>query len=345
MEANFMEGVLLGLLAGLVNGVFLLPMRYMRKWHWENTWLIFTILSTGVLPWVAALLAVPNLMSVFRESPASAFIPGLVGGGVWGVAQVLYGLGLGMVGVAVGSSVVACTSTIAGTVGPMIIYAPERLLSPASLLLLLAIALILSGIYLYGKAGVLKDKETAGKEAPKQVVSGSFRTGLAICLTTGVLGTAFIYGGEVKPLMDAAVAAGAGSIFAKYPGYVVTFNAGMLAGVIYSIYKLNKNKTWSAFWQSGAFLWNFGSAALMAILWYGGILMFGMSGKKIGGGMGPSIAFALFASGTVLFANLFGWLAGEWKGASRLTIRGFVIGMVLVVAAIVLIAFGVNRPA
>jgi hypothetical protein len=117
----------------------------------------------------------------------------------------------------------------------------------------------------------------------------------------------------------------------------------MLPGVIYSIYKLNKKRTWGAFSQSGVFLWNFGSAALMAILWYGGILMYGMSGRQIGGGMGPSIAFALFASGTVLFANLFGWLAGEWKGAGRLTIRGFVIGMALVVAAILLIAFGVNR--
>ncbi|HZP00731.1 MAG TPA: L-rhamnose/proton symporter RhaT [Terriglobia bacterium] len=343
MEFNFAEGVVLGLLAGLVNGVFLLPMRYMKKWEWENTWLIFTILSTGVLPWVAALLAVPNLLSVFRSSPASVFIPGLVGGAIWGVAQVLYGLGLGMVGVAVGSAVVACTSTIAGTVGPMLVYAPERLFSSASLLLLLAIALILSGIYLYGKAGVRKEKETTGKDVAKQVVSGSFKTGLAICLVTGALGTAFVYGGEVKALMDAAVAAGAGSIFAKYPGFVVTFNAGMLPGVIYSIYKLNKNKTWSAYWKSGAVLWNLGSATVMAVLWYGGILMYGMSGKKIGAGMGPSIAFALFASGTVLFANLFGWLAGEWKGASRPTIRGFVIGMALVVAAILVIAFGVNR--
>ncbi len=345
MDVNFTEGVILGLLAGLVNGVFLLPMRYMRKWQWENSWLIFTILSTGVLPWVAALLAVPNLLSVFRESPASVFIPGLVGGAIWGIAQVLYGLGLGMVGVAVGSAVVACTSTIAGTVGPMLVYAPERLFSSAGLLLLVALGLILSGIFLYGKAGVLKDKETAGKEAPKQVVSGSFKSGLVICLITGALGTAFIYGGEVKALMEAAIAAGAGSIFAKYPAFVVTFNAGMLPGVIYSIYKLNKNTTWSAYWKSGAFFWNFGSAALMAVLWYGGILMYGMSGKRIGPGMGPSIAFALFASGTVLFANLFGWLAGEWKGASRLTIRGFVIGMALVVAAIFVIAFGVNRSA
>ena len=345
MQPNVVEGVLLGLLAGLVNGVFLLPMRYMRKWEWENSWLIFTVLSTGVFPWVAALIAVPNLMTVLRDSPWSALLPGLIGGAIWGVAQVLYGLGLGMVGVAAGSAIVACTSTISGTVGPMIVYAPGRLFSTAGLLLLLAIGLILSGIYLYGTAGIRKEQETTGKDVPKQVVSGSFRTGLVICLTTGVLGTAFIYGGEVKWLMDATVAAGAKDIFAKYPGFVVTFNAGMIAGVIYSVYKLNKNKTWGAYRQSGAFFLNFAWAAVMALLWYGGILMFGMSGKKIGTGLGPSIAFALFASGTVLFANLFGWLAGEWKGASRTTIRGFVIGMSLIVLAILVIAFGVNRSA
>ena len=68
MQASFLTGVLLGLLAGLVNGIFLLPMRYLRKWEWENTWLIFTILSTGVLPWVAALAAVPILLKEGRSA-------------------------------------------------------------------------------------------------------------------------------------------------------------------------------------------------------------------------------------------------------------------------------------
>jgi hypothetical protein len=303
------------------------------------------VLSTGVLPWVAALIAVPNLMSVFRVSPFSAFIPGLVGGAIWGVSQVIFGLGFGIVGVAAGTAIVASTSTIAGTLGPMIVYAPGRLFSSASLSLLLAIALIVSGIYLYGAAGIRKEKETAGKAVPKQVVSGSFRTGLVLCLVTGIIGTAFVYGGEVKSLMEATIAAGAGNIFAKYPGFLVTFNAGMIPSVIYTICRLNKNRTWGAFRHSGAFFRNFGWAASMAVLWYSGILLFGMCGKKIGTGLGPSIAYALFASSSVLFANLFGWLAGEWKGASRITVRGFVIGMAFIVAAILVIAFGVNRSA
>jgi len=111
---------------------------------------------------------------------------------------------------------------------------------------------------------------------------------------------------------------------------VNTANFGRL--LIYSIYKLNENRTWGIFWQSGAFFRNFGWATSMAILWYSGILMFGMSGKKIGTGLGHSIAFALFNGWSLLFANLFRWLAGEWEGASRVTIRGFMIGTALIVA-------------
>jgi hypothetical protein len=44
----------------------------------------------------------------------------------------------------------------------------------------------------------------------------------------------------------------------------------------------------------------------------------------------------------VFFASLFGWIAGEWKGASSGTIRGFVLGMALIVSAILIIAFRVS---
>jgi len=342
MPGDFALGILLGILAGLVNGVFLLPMRYTRRWAWENVWLFFTLISTGLLPWVAALIAVPHLTSIFRENPAAYLVPGLIAGFVWGIAQVLYGLGLGMVGIAIGSAVVACTSTIAGTLGPLIAYAPGRLLSPGSLVLVLAIALIVSGIYLYGSAGARKEKE-AGTDS-KQVVRGSFRAGLIICLTTGALGTTFIYGGKSSTgLVQAATAKGATPAFAFYVAYLVTFNAGMLPGVAYALYKMLRNKTAANYLARRCFLWNLGLAVLMALLWYGGILMYGMSSEMMGR-LGPSIAFALFASGTVLFANLFGWLAGEWKGASNKTLGGFVRGMALIVLAILIIAFGVSSP-
>ena len=344
MQQQVVVGLLLGVLAGLVNGVFFLPMRYTRQWAWENTWLIFTILSTGILPWVAALVGVPNLLTVLRESPLSFLLPGLIAGFIWGIAQVMYGQGLGMVGIAIGSAVVGCTSTLAGTIGPMLVYAGGQVSRSTVFYLSVAVALILAGILTYGKSGVRKERELAGQEKPRQVVAGSFRTGLVICLLTGVLGTAFVYGSKSSAgLVGNALAAGASSrMLAEFAALLVTFNAGMIPGIIYSVYKLNKNQTWGAYRNPGVWLWNLALAFAMAVLWYGGILMYNSSGVKLGPALGPSIAFALFAGGTVLFASLFGWIAGEWKGASAATIRGFIFGMTLIVAAILIIAFKVS---
>ena len=348
MDEQFLAGLVLGLLAGLSNSVFFLPMRYTREWEWENTWLIFTILSTGILPWVAALVAVPNLVTVLWESPFSYFIPGLIAGIVWGVAQVIYGLGLGMVGIAIGNAVVASTSTTAGTLGPMIVYARGKLSSESVFYFLLAVALLLAGIFLYGKFGVRKEREaagkTVGKEAGGQVLRGSFRTGLMLCLSTGALGSAFIYGAKSSSgLVENALQAGASSrTFAEFTALLVTFNAGMFPGIAYSVYKLNRNRTWAAFRNRRVLLRNVSLALAMAVLWYGGLLLYNSSAVKLGPALGPSISFALLAGGTVFFANVFGWLAGEWKGASSVTIRGFIVGMSLIVAAILVIAFRVN---
>ena len=340
---GFAVGILMGLLAGLLNGIFLLPMHYVKKWAWENVWLFFSMVSTILCPWIAAWVAVPHLGEVFRSAPLAAFVPGLLAGLVWGVAQVMYGLSCGMVGIAIGSAVISCTAIISGTLGPLIVYAPSKLFSSSSLVLLMATILIVIGIYRYGKAGANKERETAGANE-KQMVKGSFRLGLTICLVCGVLGTAFVYGGKSSiALVDAAKAQGASPTLAFYVAFVVTFNAGAIPGILYSLYKIQKNKTGSNFLTSGALLWNLGMATAMGLLWYGGLLLYGMASEELGK-LGASIAFALFSSGTILFANLFGWLAGEWKGASRKTIQGFIQGMVCIVGAILIIAFGINSP-
>jgi L-rhamnose-H+ transport protein len=333
----------MGILAGLLNGIFLLPMRYARRWAWENVWLFFTILSTMVFPWVAAFVTAPHLLHAFRSVSFFDLVPGMVAGCVWGIAQVMYGLGCGMVGIAIGSAVIGCTAIISGTLGPLIVYAPSKLFSSESLILLIATLLIIAGIYMYGKAGASKERETAGADV-KQIVSGSFRMGLTICLVCGVLGTAFIYGGKSSAgLLAAAKAAGTPPLFVFYLAYVVTFNAGAVPGILYSLYKLQHNRTGSNFYTSGAFLWNLSLAIVMGLLWYSALLLYGMASEEMGK-LGASVAFALFSSGTVLFANLFGWLAGEWNGASRQTIRGFIKGMVFIVSAIFIITFGMHSP-
>lgn len=83
MFGNFAIGLACGIFAGLVNGIFLLPMRYSRKWAWENLWLFFTLFSTGLFPCLFALIAVPHLSAILRQSPFVFFLPGLITGLLW----------------------------------------------------------------------------------------------------------------------------------------------------------------------------------------------------------------------------------------------------------------------
>jgi len=342
MSSEFLGGVLVAVAAGFANGAFALPLRYARNWEWENTWLVFSCFGLILLPWTAAFALVPHLSTLLRDAPFAYFLPGVIAGIFWGLSFVLYGMGLDKVGIAIGNAVVASMSTIAGTIGPLIVYAPDKLLTSTSLVLIVAIALIVSGICTYAKAGKQKERETAGQQASAQRLPGSFRTGLIICLITGPLGTVFIYGiGSSTSLLRATEVAGTARVFVGCVAMALTFSVGFLANLCYCLYKMQRNRTFARFatlanWPRNSLL-----AFFMAAMWFAGLLAYGAAAVKMGR-LGPSVGFGLFVSGTVLFANFLGWRAGEWKGASSSTVRGFLKGMTQIVIAIFIIALGVH---
>jgi len=343
MAEEMLTGTLLAMGAGLCNGSFFLPQRYTRGWRWENMWVVFASISQVLMPGLVAWLAIPDLARVLRDSPFDFFLPGVIAGVIWGTGMVTYGLGVKMVGIAAGNALVASVATAAGTLGPMIVYAPDRIWTLTGLVSIVAIGLIIGGIYVYGMAGVRREREAAAAQPGEGGARGEFRTGIILCLVTGVLGTAFIYGFVSSAhLINAALSAGANPAVAGYLAWTVVFCSGSIPNLGYSLYRMYQNQSGSALFRSGAFLFNSALCALAAALWYGGVLMYGMATAKLGR-LGPSVGFGLYIGGTVLFGNLVGWMAGEWRGASAHVIRGFVKGMTLILAGIIVIAVGVAQ--
>ena len=81
-------GILLGLVSGLLLGSFALPMKKLRAWNWENTWVMYSFWATIVLPLLLALFTIPDLANVYTGvSPAVVVSVFLFGAG-WGVANV-----------------------------------------------------------------------------------------------------------------------------------------------------------------------------------------------------------------------------------------------------------------
>ena len=101
MASSLSIGIVLTLFAGLMSGNCMLPLKFNRRWKYENTWLVFSVVSLVLLPWALALGLVDHIFETYRSlSWFQIALPFLFGVG-WGIAQVLFGisvlrLGLGL---------------------------------------------------------------------------------------------------------------------------------------------------------------------------------------------------------------------------------------------------------
>ena len=59
----FVVGVGLILIGGFASGSFYIPYKKVKKWNWEIYWITGGLFSWIFMPWLAALLTVPNLFS------------------------------------------------------------------------------------------------------------------------------------------------------------------------------------------------------------------------------------------------------------------------------------------
>lgn len=80
MSNSFWVGIVLILVAGVMAGDCMLPLKFNRRWRWENTWLIFSLVSLVVLPWTLALSLVHHLFQTYTELTAYQFATPIVFG-------------------------------------------------------------------------------------------------------------------------------------------------------------------------------------------------------------------------------------------------------------------------
>ncbi len=123
-----------------------------------------------------------------------------------------------------------------------------------------------------------------------------------------------------------------------YAVWGLVLGAGFIPNLAYCVYLLVKNHTANLFMRSGwpreAVL-----AIAMAFLWITAVLSYGM-GATLVGADGTSIGYMLFTAASILFANAFGLMAGEWKGASRRTTRFLVAALAFILIAVIVLNLG-----
>lgn len=167
-------GVLLGIASGVLLGLFALPMKAIARWRWENTWLMYSFWSLLILPWGLALVTVPELANVMGMVPTRSLVWVFLFGMGWGVGCVLFGLGLKLVGLALGTAIVLGLNNALGALLPLSLSHRSESTGASGQVLVAGVAIMLAGVVACSWAGQRKERDSAKTTASSKSRAGGY---------------------------------------------------------------------------------------------------------------------------------------------------------------------------
>jgi L-rhamnose-H+ transport protein len=332
MSDGYGIGLLIVAAAGVAQGSFMLPLKWTRRWEWENTWLVFASTAYLACPWLLVLWTMPGVFRIYGAIPARQLVAPLLFGIGWGTGALTFGLGIDAIGLAVGFAIILGVSACAGTLIPLVLMSGESLSATRWAVTVASLGLMLAGVAVCSFAG--KWMEAISK--PGRPLS--YRKGVLVCLSSGILSSCgnlgFVYGHNIintAQTMGVARDMAPNIVWALLTLPLFACNAG------YSLYLLGRRHTVSNFAKAGtAHYYLF--AILMGTLWIVGMVSYGIGARRLGP-FGPSLGWSILLSTMVLSANLLGLASGEWRGAPPRAGRRLAIGLALLVLAVIGLGF------
>ncbi|MBQ7661835.1 MAG: L-rhamnose/proton symporter RhaT [Prevotella sp.] len=313
------------------------PINKIKDWSWESYWIVQGVFAWLVLPFLGALLAVPegqSLFGLFASAPSFNVWMTILFGVLWGVGGLTFGLSMRYLGVALGQSIALGTCAGLGTImGPVLlnIFFPElNALDSLTFSVILGVVVTLLGIAIIGVAGSMKSAALSEEEKKAAVKDFNFPKGLAIALLAGFMSGCFNVGLEFGK--DINFGELTDPMFRTLPATLLVTFGGFITNMIYCFYQNQVNKTWGDYKKTGVWANNLLFCLLAGALWYS--QFFGLSLGKGFLTESPTmltLSFCILMALNVTFSNVWGIILKEWKGCSQKTIAVLICGIVVLV--------------
>jgi L-rhamnose-H+ transport protein len=342
-------GVIFHFIGGFASGSFYMPYKKVKGWHWESYWIIGGLFSWLIVPPLAAWLTVPGFAEIIKATSMDTIKYTMLFGILWGFGGLTYGLGVRYLGMSLGNSVVLGFCSAFGALVPSIYYnfypaegkttLNDLLYTGWGRVVLAGVIICLLGIYICGRAGMLKEKEMPDEEKKKSVAEFSLVKGLIVAVFSGIMSACFNFGIEAgKPMAEEAVRQGMNPLFQNNVTYVVLLWGGLATNFIWCMILNARNKTFGDYTNRKTPLSkNYVLAAAAGTTWFLQFFFYGMGESKLGNGASSWILHMAFI---ILVANMWGIVLKEWSGVSKKTKTTITIGIATIILSVILVGYG-----
>ncbi len=320
--------------AGLLNGSFAVPIKTARVWKFDHIWMVHSLLAMALLPWGIVVVAVPHWGGILGAVQASGWL-GLIGWGVlFGIASLLYGVAVDLLGIALGFAIQLGLSIVLGALLPLIWSGALSLRTRHDATFLGGLAAMVAGVILCAQAG-------GASRARPGAAGGRFRKGLIIAILGGILAPSLNLGiryGTSLLASAGGIRAGGSFPIETYLAWAVFLSASAVIQAGYCLCRIVKGKRSGIFQSPGA-----GRDAIqvvaMSSVWISSVFVYGRSVFGLGR-FGYSLGWPVFIALIILTSNAWGVILGEWKGRAKAAFHRMLAGSAVLVLATFMIGQG-----
>ncbi len=336
-RGNMAIGIGLVVLAAILQGVFLLPMAFTRNWKWEHSWLAFSLTGMIFWNWILAFISLPKPW-VLYASVSERELAILAGFGLaWGGGAVLFGLGMDMLGLALGYPLIMGLNATVGTLTPLFLLEGTSIFTGRRILIVAGTAIAICGIVACSIAGAKRD--SYAHRARDAASRSRFLPGLLIAIASGVLSClpniGLTFGTDA---LRAAHNLGVSAAFAGNAVWFIFFSVGGLVNLSYCCWLIAMNGDRRALFARTS-VRNWGWALVMGATWIGSFYLYGIGTAQIGA-VGVTIGWPILVSLSIGVGVLCGLGKGEWRSIPVRAKTLLWVGLTLIFLAVLIIPFG-----
>ena len=347
---NALLGLFFHAVGGLSAGSFYVPLKKIRHWSWESSWLVMGVAAWIVGPLLVAWLTVPNFMQAIGQADASVLGQTFLLGALWGIGGLTFGLAMRYLGMGLGYAVTLGLCAVFGTLIPPLFNGTiVTVFSSASGLTIgLGLLVCVVGIGFSGYAGLLREKEEALRKTDKADSEFDSKKGYLVAVVSGLLSACMAFAiAAGKPIADLVLAGApadadldALALFRNNAVLCVVLAGGFFTNAIWCTWLMWRNKTAGDLTKSsGHQARNYLLSAFSGFIWYGQFFFYGMGTTQLGEQYEFS-SWTLHMAFIVVFSTLWSLMLKEWRGVGPRPKRFVLGGVGILILSTLIIGYG-----
>jgi L-rhamnose-H+ transport protein len=310
--------------AGLINGSFVIPIRYLKHSSHEKMWLYHSVISIAIMPWLFLLVVFPNAFAQYTALPLRDITFLVFGGTVFGLGQISFAYAIEKIGIALSFTVNLGLGLVIGSM--FVVLERSALFTSQGYWVTAAVILILCSLILYYFAG----REAKITQHDHKIYRLGWLLAIMAGVASGLQNITFVVVAFDLPSSSLNT-----DSYWVWPPFLLAASIPMFIGFLY---RANKQPT--TYITGKAFCLSFKNLALvtlMGLCFTGSLVLYsiGMSGLSHSQHI---IGWPAFMVSIILASQCWGCVYQETKGIGAKKYLALLLSIVMLVIAISLLA-------